>query len=404
MKKVLIWDLNYVLKNSGGPAGYLYNIREYLLKHPTKDAEIHFLKDDLGIPNVDRSVNTYHKDLMKKIHKLDILSLMGYFRTFRCLMYWNKKLSAKSISGINLNDFDAIHFHNSGDLYRASELLRSYEGKIILTTHSPQPKACEDVENIVYKWSVLRRLIKKQILKKELQGWEKADYIMFPVQGALEPYYVEKEIKDYKDCNTDKFIYCESSILDKPISKPLDREELGIDSSKYLICYLGRHNEIKGYDQLKLFAEHILSKDSRFEFVIAGNEEPLTRLDHPNWKELGWINYGNRLVSSSDIFILPNKETYFDLVTLEVMREGIPILMSRTGGNKFFERYGEEYGIFLYNYGDIKDQEAQFNKMIYELENGILKVKAKKLRNLFIEHFTMEHYISRYIETVKNIC
>ena len=42
--------------------------------------------------------------------------------------------------------------------------------------------------------------------------------------------------------------------------------------------------------------------------------------------------------------------------------------------------------------------------MIYELENGILKVKAKKLRNLFIEHFTMEHYISRYIETVKNIC
>lgn len=42
MKKVLIWDLNYVLKNSGGPAGYLYNIREYLLKHPTKDAEIHF--------------------------------------------------------------------------------------------------------------------------------------------------------------------------------------------------------------------------------------------------------------------------------------------------------------------------------------------------------------------------
>ena len=44
----------------------------------------------------------------------------------------------------------------------------------------------------------------------------------------------------------------------------------------------GRHNEIKGYDQLKLFAEHILSKDSRFEFVIAGNEEPLTRLDHPN--------------------------------------------------------------------------------------------------------------------------
>ena len=95
----------------------------------------------------------------------------------------------------------------------------------------------------------------------------------------------------------------------------------------------------------------------------------------------------NRLVSSSDIFILPNKETYFDLVTLEVMREGTSYSYVQTGGNKFFERYGEEYGIFLYNYGDIKDQEAQFNKMIYELENGILKVKAKKLRNLIHRTF-----------------
>ena len=35
--KVLIWDLGINLKNSGGPAGYLYNWKEYLSNHHNYD-------------------------------------------------------------------------------------------------------------------------------------------------------------------------------------------------------------------------------------------------------------------------------------------------------------------------------------------------------------------------------
>ena len=184
---------------------------------------------------------------------------------------------------------------------------------------------------------------------------------------------------------------------------PLTRKELGIDESKILICYIGRHNEIKGYDALKLFAERILEKDDRFVFVIAGKEEPLKGLKHKNWIELGWINYGNRLVAGSDLFILPNKETYFDLVALEVMREGTPIFMTDTGGNKYFKEFGEEYGFYFYQYGDLDEQEEVFSRIVSEIAAKKIALKSKKIRTLFEEKFTIKQYIERYSNLILSI-
>ena len=282
--------------------------------------------------------------------------------------------------------------------------MEGYKGKVILTSHSPQPQSSEDVDNIRLSFSLIKGVLKKRILNKELDAWKKATFLMFPVEDALEPYLKEDLLRAYKENNSSKFVYCESSILNKPVSEALTKQELGIADNKILVSYIGRHNNIKGYDRLKQFASEILKNDDRFVFVIAGNEEPLKRLDHPNWIELGWINYGNKLISASDIFILPNKETYFDLVTLEVMREGTPILMSLTGGNKYFKKYGEEFGFYLYNYGDLGEQVELFYKMAAELQEGTLKLKSKKIRKLFEDKFTIEQYIYRYSELICHIC
>lgn len=404
MKKVLVWDLSYTLKNSGGPAGYLYNIKEYLCRTYETTCQLVFLKDLLGIPNIDNSMNAKHKKLMNLLYKIDILSLLGYYRAYRSYKRWSKSMPQHLLGNIDINSFDVIHFHNSCDLYRAITLLEGYNGKIVLTSHSPQPQSSECVDNIRLSFSFVKFFLKKRILNKELCAWEKATFLMFPVEDALEPYLKEDVLREYKENNSSKFVYCESSILNKPISEPLTKRELGIDDNKILVCYIGRHNNIKGYDQLKQFASVILKNDDRFVFIIAGNEQPLKRLDHPNWIELGWINYGHRLISASDIFILPNKETYFDLVTLEVMREGTPILMSRTGGNKYFKKFGEEFGFYLYNYGDLNEQVEMFYKMIAELQAGTLNQKSINIRKLFEDKFTIEHYIHRYSELICRIC
>ena len=61
------------------------------------------------------------------------------------------------------------------------------------------------------------------------------------------------------------------------------------------------------------------------------------KTDH--WIEVGWTNDPHSLIAASDVFVLPNHETYFDLILLEVLSLGVPVVMSRTGGNKFFEQF-----------------------------------------------------------------
>ena len=197
MIKILIWDLNYMLKNSGGASGYLYNIREHINNNVTIDyyKNLFFLKDLLGIPNVDISMNTKHKSLMSFIHKIDFINLVGYYRAFRCYNEWNKQTSFEIIEKIDLNLYDVIHFHHPGDLYRASGLLKNYRGKIVLTSHSPQPYSYEASENISYKKSIIRLFLKKRLLNREIEAWKIANYLMFPVKEALEPYIIDDKIK-----------------------------------------------------------------------------------------------------------------------------------------------------------------------------------------------------------------
>ena len=53
-------------------------------------------------------------------------------------------------------------------------------------------------------------------------------------------------------------------------------------------------------------------------FLIAGKEEPMKGLDNSHWIEVGWTNDPHSLIAASDVFVLPNHETYFDLVFLSM--------------------------------------------------------------------------------------
>ena len=43
-----------------------------------------------------------------------------------------------------------------------------------------------------------------------------------------------------------------------------------------------------------------------------------------------WTNDPHSLINASDMFILPNKETYFDLIMLEVLSMGKIVLATNT--------------------------------------------------------------------------
>ena len=96
---------------------------------------------------------------------------------------------------------------------------------------------------------------------------------------------------------------------------------------------------------------------------------------------------------------MPNKETYFDLVMLEVLSLGQIVVASYTGGNKYFAKY-ENSGIFLYN----NNTEAEnIISQIIKMSEEKRKELRKKNLELYKAEFTNEAFAKRYIYSLHKI-
>ena len=176
------------------------------------------------------------------------------------------------------------------------------------------------------------------------------------------------------------------------------RAKYNIPKEAFVVCYVGRHNEIKGYDLLKQIGSELLEQGNIY-FLIAGKEEPMQGIRHPRWIEIGWTNDPHSLINASDIFLLPNKETYFDLVMLEILSLGTIVLASHTGGNKYFEKM-QPNGVILF-----QGKEDAVKKTL-ELKNMSRNQKAllRELnRKMFAEHFTAEIFTQSYLDLINSL-
>lgn len=401
--KILIWNYNIPIKNSGGPSGYLYNIKQYIdNEDPQYKQQIVFLSDLITFNPSKQSSSLFKKLYVYLTH--DIQQIIKWYLPSQLDIQTNT---------IDLNLFDIIHFHSTQSLNEAYNLLKEkhFHGKIVLTSHSPQPAT----EEMINGFSLLGRCLKKiyisKLFKKEITIWEKADYIMFPVKNALEPYTKYSIFYNFYSSFKEKFIYCPTGILNLNKNEKVDpniiKEKIGIPKDSFLISYIGRHNKIKGFDVLKDLGKQILIKDTQNKifFAIGGQEYPIKRLNHPHWKELGWINYSNDLIAASDLFILPNKETYFDLIALEVLRTGTPILMTETGGNKYFKSIIKsqfKYGIFFFKPNITSIEEI--SSIIKDLQDPSFMMKCRyNNKMLFDTHFEMGKFMNRYTSLINTL-
>ena len=143
-----------------------------------------------------------------------------------------------------------------------------------------------------------------------------------------------------------------------------------------------------------------LLKDENVWFLVAGKEQPIKGLKHPRWIEVGWTDDPHSIISAADVFILPNRETFFDLIMLEVLSLGQIVLASRTGGNKFFERFACD-GVRLYNKLDELVELVRSVKASSVEERRSWRAAAKAL---YEQKFTVEVFASRYEAVMNEIC
>lgn len=372
----------------GGPLGYLYNLDDGLSR--INNNGIYFLKEE-AIKESNKNTIKYK---IKKIIPKTIWSKLTLLKYIKSIIGSNGKEYIHSFE-----DYDAVHFHSTADLYKNRELLKNYKGKVILTSHSPEATYLE-ICDLMKAARFPKIFIKKVAIKlKEVDifAFKKATDLIFPCKYAMEPYL---DTFDYFKENyyalLDKTHFLTTGVKNSH-SKPEDKL---MHKNKFKVCYIGRHNSIKGYDLLVKAAELINKKDIDIEFVIAGKLGPIYPNKHlKNWKELGWINNPLDIEASCDLFVLPNRETYFDLALVEALSVPTVVLISETGGNKFFKKFHTN-AINFFNPNSVEDLANQIINIKQNYDIANLKKKSKKI---YQENFTTDLFAKHYIRVIKQI-
>lgn len=393
--KVLIWNKDLHLKDIGGPSGYLFKLRNYLSAYPIN--EIAFYKDVVREQS-SRAINHLSRD--GKIKEwIKSIKFMQFIYILKLTYYTEELLTDEEIKA--LSSYNAVHIHSVPELLKYHRSLHENGFKIIMTTHTPEPFTCEFFSKYGYWW-LLKYFpcLKRLFINRELRAFDYTDFIMFPVPEAKEAY--TNGNKAYTECfarNNSKFFYVPTAI-EKEYSSfnegLLDKKVAS--ASSFRVCYIGRHNYIKGYDTLLIIARKVWERNPDVEFVIGGKEGPLFGIKDKRWHEMGWVSTYN-LLTEVDVFILPNKETYYDLILLEVLRSGIPVILTDTGGSKWFKQY-PGFGLFFYEYGD-NDVAANHILVLSQMKaSGSLLDYGRNNKQLFLNTSVFDKYIALYIHEI----
>ena len=380
--RILIWDKGMPLKNSGGPSGYLWNIKQYL--DLQKDEEIVFYSDHIkagGGKNLWTSFLLGVCALLKKEHLAHLI-----------LNYFYKGALTKKEKAL-LNGVDYVHFHTLSAACGYNELVHKANVKTILTVHSPEPL----IDEINSRGKVVMSPKKRDIyITRETTIMDSVDYLMFPVKGALECYTLSSTVYSefFKEKLEQNRIFFVPTAL--PDCDKLDIEnylsDYNIPNNATKICYVGRHNRIKGYEYLKQIASKVWEKAPDTYFIIGGKQEECAPVNDPRWIELGWVKTKS-LLQEVDVFILPNQQTYFDIIALEILRSGTPLITTLTGGNHYLSEINNG-GITFIPHDDAEKAVTAIIDVIQKDING------KNARALYEAYFTMNQYIKRYKEEV----
>lgn len=323
---------NYI-RPGGGPAGYLYNLKLGLSSVSNNPIQIVTMSD-----TENRYFDGGSKKNFGRFAKIIPNHLIALSTLKRYVWQWQQPLDFDQSSISRIEQSKAIVFHGAILARRYLSVIKKREGqKIYIMPHGPTDYASEMIEDRVLRygktpfWDKTR----DKLTDLELETYQLADGIIAPYKQSLDSYFTFDEAK--------RAVFQEIPLTEIPTGvsamkpKRSRRDVLssfGIPADKWIIGFFGRYHTHKGFDLFCKVAELCLSRnDTRFVFVSAG-AGTIEAPNLPNFFDLGWQKEGlPDLINAVDLVVSPNNFTYFDLLILEVMSLGKPVLASAVGGN-----------------------------------------------------------------------
>jgi sugar transferase (PEP-CTERM/EpsH1 system associated) len=179
------------------------------------------------------------------------------------------------------------------------------------------------------------------------------------------------------------------------------RSEIGIPMDRTVIGSVGRLVPIKDYKTLLHAAEILVRQGKDVHVVIVGSGPELPKLQAyaAASRELAdrflFLAASSRvadLLNSMDVFVLPSISEGMSNTILEAMATGLPVVVSRAGGNPELVEEGSVGGLF-----DPRDVEALAGHLSLLVDNRDLRREyGRAARQRAVDKFSLSGMVQQY--------
>lgn len=219
-----------------------------------------------------------------------------------------------------VEEFDVIHAHDWMTFLAGIEAKKKSKAPLILHVHSTEFDRSGDHPHPDIYWI-------------EKQGLDQADLII-AVSHRTKNTLVEKY-----HISPNKIEVVHNGISKEP---GIPKEHAGKMLKEKIVLFLGRVTIQKGPDYFLEAAAKVLKKVPNVRFVMAGVGDMLPRMIeraaalriHDRFHFTGFLRgvERERIFAMSDLYVMPSVSEPFGLTPLEVMKYGVPVILSNQSG------------------------------------------------------------------------
>ena len=378
---------NYPSSSTGGPLKIIY----LLIRNEDNKGIKQYVLTNHGIISEDEFIKKQnYENKVKRIKKYWFIkgSRLARFSSIKRDMFIYRHL-------IRFGEF-IFHNHFAG----SSTLLTRYlNNKRIpmITTFQSKGSIINEVESShgVDK----NHLFSKYLFSQERFVIKNSNIVTFPSRASFNLMKAS-----HQEINFDKIdvriVYngIDDNLLDKIIF-----QESKAPNEKLQIINVAQHIEQKQIDKALLILDKLKDKID-FVFINVGDGHLLQKHRdivkdrglEKNVKFLGRLPYEDviKLLYKSDLFLMTSRDVIFDLITLEAMYIGLPVLVSADGGNLELINHNKNGFLIL------PDKPQETAELIIKLKNDfeLYKMISNNAKKTIKDNYTVKKMFSDYLK------
>ncbi|MUG94039.1 glycosyltransferase [Scytonema sp. UIC 10036] len=303
--KVLIFN-NYPLNlTDGGPSGFLaHNLSGHTSQYYEMNSiDLHSSFNQRVFSNLISSIK--QSSFEKKAAGLDRLSKFKEWCVNAQRIF--KKIQAKN--------YKFIYFHDVWQLKSCLPLILPTQ-KVLLQCHCPELPS-EEISLLQPECSLGDV---EWAREAEYDAFSRADILIFPnhyttriYASLISPhstiYYLSSGAREVKDLR----------------QYPIDREIINL-------LYIGRRNQIKGFDIILNSFQEAYKLRKNLNLILLGLGKQI--LSEEGIYDIGFSSSPHQWIYNCDYVINCNRQSYFDLSVLETLSVGTPLIISTNFGHQ----------------------------------------------------------------------